>query len=69
MSQSVVCRLKRPGAHSATDSVKKSDIDAVCTKVLDAVTFDLTDAITAQRFDRALGLVQELIAQKNEPIV
>ena len=34
-----------------------------------AVTFDLTDAITAQRFDRALGLVQELIAQKNEPIV
>ena len=65
----LLSEIEKACAHSATDSVKKSDIDAVCTKVLDAVTFDLTDAITAQRFDRALGLVQELIAQKNEPIV
>lgn len=61
--------IEKACAHSATDEVKRSDIDAVCTKVLDAVTFDLTDAITAQRFDRALGLVNDLIAQKNEPIV
>ncbi|MCI6926624.1 DNA polymerase III subunit delta [Butyricicoccus porcorum] len=61
--------IEKACAHSATDTVKRSDIDAVCTKVLDAVTFDLTDAITAQRFDRALGLVNDLIAQKNEPIV
>lgn len=61
--------MEKACAHSATDSVKRSDIDAVCTRVLDAVTFDLTDAITAQRFDRALGLVNDLIAQKNEPIV
>lgn len=65
----LLLEIEKACAHSATDSVQKSDIDAVCTKVLDAVTFDLTDAITAQRFDRALGLVNELIAQKNEPIV
>lgn len=65
----LILEIEKACAHSATDSVKRSDIDAVCTKVLDAVTFDLTDAITAQRFDRALGLVHDLIAQKNEPIV
>lgn len=65
----LLLEIEKASAHSATDSIQKSDIDAVCTKVLDAVTFDLTDAITAQRFDRALGLVNELIAQKNEPIV
>ena len=65
----LLLEIEKASAHSATDSIQKSDIDAVCTKILDAVTFDLTDAITAQRFDRALGLVNELIAQKNEPIV
>lgn len=61
--------IEKACAHSATDTVKKSDIDAVCTKVLDAVIFDLTDAITAQQFDRAIALIHDLIAQKNEPIV
>lgn len=65
----LIPEIEKACAHSATDFIKRSDIDAVCTKVLDAVTFDLTDAITAQRFDRALGLVNDLIAQKNEPIV
>ncbi|HBI63989.1 MAG TPA: DNA polymerase III subunit delta [Clostridiales bacterium] len=66
---SLTLEIEKACAHSATDAVKRSDIDAVCTKVLDAVTFDLTDAITARRFDRAMTLVNELIAQKNEPIV
>lgn len=65
----LLLEIEKACAHSATDDIKKSDIDAVCTKVLDAVIFDLTDAITAQRFDRAMGLIDDLIAQKNEPIV
>lgn len=65
----LIPEIAKACAHSATDTVKRSDIDAVCTKVLDAVTFDLTDAITAQRYDLALNLVNELIAQKNHPIV
>ena len=65
----LLSEIEKACAHSVTAEVKRSDIDAVCTKVLDAVTFDLTDAITAQKFDRALGLVNDLIAQRNEPIV
>lgn len=61
--------IEKACAHSVTEEVKRSDIDAVCTRVLDAAVFDLTDAITAQRFDRALILLQDLTAQKNEPIV
>lgn len=65
----LIPEIAKACAHSATDAVKRSDIDAVCTKVLDAVTFDLTDAITAKRFDLALTLVNELIVQKNSPIM
>lgn len=65
----LILEIEKACAHSITNSVKRSDIDAVCTKILDAVTFDLTDAITAQRFDYALQLVHDLVAQKNEPIV
>ncbi|MGN1015336.1 MAG: DNA polymerase III subunit delta [Butyricicoccus sp.] len=65
----LVTEIDKACAHSATDEVTRKDIDAVCSKVLDAVIFDLTDAITAARFERALTLVGDLVAQKNEPIV
>lgn len=61
--------ISKACAHSATDEVTKKDIEAVCSKVLDAVIFDLTDAIALSRFDKAIALTEDLIAQKNEPIV
>ena len=65
----LVTEIAKACSHSATDEVTRKDIDAVCSKVLDAVVFDLTDAIADTRFDQALSIVGELIAQKNEPIV
>lgn len=65
----LLTEIQKASAHSATEDIKRSDIDAVCSKVLDAVVFDLTDAIADRKFDRALQLIQDLVAQKNEPIV
>ncbi len=65
----LVTEITKACAHSVTDEVTRKDVDAVCSKVLDAVVFDLTDAIADARFDRALTIVNDLIAQKNEPIV
>ncbi|MGN1030714.1 MAG: DNA polymerase III subunit delta [Butyricicoccaceae bacterium] len=65
----LMTEISKACAHSATNEVTRINIDAVCSKVLDAVVFDLTDAIADRRFDRAMLLVNDLIAQKNEPIV
>ena len=61
--------LDKAAAHSTTGTIKKYNIDAVCSPVLDAVVFDLTDAITAGKFQRAVTLVGELIAQKNSEVM
>lgn len=61
--------ISKAAAHSTTGEIKRYNIDAVCSPVLDAVVFDLTDAITAGKFDRAVGLVGELIAQKNNEVM
>ena len=61
--------MEKAAAHTTTGIIKKYNIDAVCSPVLDAVVFDLTDAITAGKFDRAVTLVGELIAQKNSEVM
>lgn len=61
--------IDKAAAHSTTGEIKKYNIDAVCSPVLDAVVFDLTDAITAGKFARAVALVGELIAQKNNEVM
>lgn len=44
--------MEKAAAHTTTGVIKRYNIDAVCSPVLDAVVFDLTDAVTAGRFDR-----------------
>ena len=61
--------IDKAAAHTTTGEIRKYNIDAVCSPVLDAVIFDLTDAITAGKFDRAVSLVGELIAQKNNEVM
>lgn len=61
--------MDKAAAHTTTGQIKKYNIDAVCSPVLDAVVFDLTDAITSGKFDRAVSLVGELIAQKNNEVM
>lgn len=55
--------------HATSPEIQKNDIDAVCSRVLEAVVFDLTDAITAGQFDKAVALVGDLIAQKNNEVM
>ena len=46
---------------------KKYD-DKNVLKEMDAVIFDLTDAITENRYDKAINLISNLIAQKNSEV-
>ncbi len=56
-------------SHSTLQEIKKYNIESVCTRTLDAVVFDLTDHIAAKRFDKAISILNDLIAQKNTEVM
>ena len=55
-------------AYSGADEIKKTDIDAVTEPVLDAVVFQMTDLLSAGRYDQALVKLQQLLKMQQEPL-
>lgn len=55
-------------AYSGADEIRKSDIDAVTEPVLDAVVFQMTDLLSAGRYDQALNKLQQLLKMQQEPL-
>lgn len=64
----LLTEIEKVCAFSTLDHITTYHIDQVCTRVLDAVIFDLTDAIANGQFEHAISIFQELIAQKNDEI-
>ena len=60
--------IKKISAYSGADVIKKSDIDAVTEPVLDAVVFQMTDLLSAGRYDQALQKLQQLLKMQQEPL-
>lgn len=55
-------------AFSGAEEIKKSDIDAVTEPVMDAVVFEMTDMLSAGRYDDALKKLQQLLKMQQEPL-
>lgn len=55
-------------AYSGSDTICKADIDAVTEPVLDAVVFQMTDFLSAGRYDEALVKLQQLLKMQQEPL-
>ena len=55
-------------AYSGADEIRKTDIDAVTEPVLDAVVFQMTDLLSAGRYDQALMKLQQLLKMQQEPL-
>ena len=55
-------------AYASGQEIQRSDIDAVVTPVLNAQTFDISNAIADGNFQLALVKLQELSAMQAEPI-
>ena len=55
-------------AYSGADEIRKTDIDAVTEPVLDAVVFQMTDLLSAGRYDQALLKLQQLLKIQQEPL-
>lgn len=59
--------IEKIGAYAKEPRVKRQDIDAVATPQLDAVVFNLTDALSAKDFDKALTTLGELVSLREAP--
>ena len=60
--------IDKISAFSGATEIRKSDIDAVTEPVLDAVVFDMTDQLSAGRYDQALLKLQQLLKMQQEPL-
>ena len=55
-------------AYSGAEEIRKTDIDAVTEPVMDAVVFQMTDLLSAGRYDQALQKLQQLLKMQQEPL-
>ena len=60
--------ISKISAYSGSESITKSDIDAVTEPVLDAVVFQMTDLLGEGNYGAALVKLQQLLKMQNEPI-
>ena len=57
----LISEIGKIGAYARHRAVTRADIDAVAIPQLDAVVFQLTDAITAGDFDKAVSVLSDLL--------
>lgn len=64
----LISEIGKVGAYAKDRRVTRRDIDAVATPQLDAVVFQLTDAIAAGNFDEAFSVLGDLLHMQEAPI-
>ena len=64
----LISEIGKVGAYAKNHRVTREDIDAVATPQLDAVVFQMTDAIAAGNFDRAAAVLGDLYHMQEAPI-
>lgn len=64
----LISEIGKIGAYAKGRRITRQDIDAVSTPQLDAVIFNLTDAIAAKNFDKAFSVLGDLLHMQEPPI-
>lgn len=68
LMHTLIGEIEKAGAYAKGKRVTREDIDAVTTPQMDAVVFQMTDAIGAGDFDRAAKVMGELLQMQEAPI-
>ena len=64
----LISEIGKIGAYAKGHRVTRADIDAVATPQLDAVVFQMTDAIAAGNFDKAAEVLGDLFHMQEKPV-
>ena len=68
LMNTLISEIGKIGAYASHRRVTRADIDAVATPQLDAVVFQMTDAISAGDFDKAASVLGDLYHMQEAPI-
>ena len=68
LMNNLISEIGKIGAYARHHRVTRQDIDAVATPQLDAVVFQMTDAIAQGNFDRAAAVLSDLFHMQEAPI-
>lgn len=64
----LIGEIEKVGAYARGGRITREDIDAVATPQMDAVVFQMTDAIGAGNFDQAARVLGELLQLQEPPV-
>ena len=64
----LISEIGKIGSYAKNHRITREDIDAVATPQLDAVVFQMTDAIAAGNFDKAAAVLGDLYHMQEAPI-
>lgn len=64
----LLTEIEKIAAGTAGDTVTRSDIEALGSRVLEATVFELTDSIIEGQYTRGLAILRDLFDMKQEPV-
>ena len=68
LMRGLIPEVEKIAAYARHERITVADIDAVAEPVLDARIFDMTNAVTARKYDRAAAILADLLRMQTEPI-
>ncbi len=68
LMQALIPEIEKISAYAKNEQITREDIDAVATPNVEAVVFDLTDAIVARKYKKAIEILEKLTMLGEEPI-
>lgn len=68
LMQALIPEIDKIAAYTRRNEVRREDIDAVATPNVEAVVFDLTDALSARQYQKSLSILEKLMTLGEEPI-
>lgn len=65
----LISEIGKIGAFAKNRRVTREDIDTVAIPVIDAVVFQMTEALTRKQFDKAFSVLNDLLRLQQAPIM
>ena len=69
LMHSLSAEINKISAYAKHPRITREDIDAVAIPVIDAIVFQMTDAIAAGNFDKAAAVMSDLLGSQESPIM
>lgn len=65
----LIPEIEKIAAYAKKEPITRQDIDTVAIPIVEAVVFEMTDALTAKNFDKVFSILNDLYTLRQEPIM